>query len=171
MRAPGVARGLLARFLLTLGPAFLLVAVPASLGVLGLLQRSAEDDLAARVGTQAARVAATLERHDAAMTPALTRDVVASLASDPSFVCAVATRGAQTVTVPAAARCEDAGHAVIEEVTFAGVRRRPIEGAGVSQFAVEGALGLDVLGDGDAGQLSRLDPESLAFIEPDGAPS
>ena len=26
-------------------------------------------------------------------------------------------------------------------------------------------------GDGDAGQLSRLDPESLAFIESDGVPS
>ena len=112
MRRPGVTGGLLARFLLTLGPAFLLVAVPASLGVLSLLQRSAEDDLAARVGTQAARVAAALERHDAAMTPALTRDVVASLASDPSFVCAAATRGAETVTVPASGRCEGTGHAV-----------------------------------------------------------
>ena len=34
------------------------------------------------------------------------------------------------------------------------------------------ALLLDLsVGDGDAGQLSRLDPESLVFIEPDCRPS
>ena len=39
-----------------------------------------------------------------------------------------------------------------------------------STFLALSAIVLCV-GDGDAGQLSRLDPESLAFIEPDGAPS
>ena len=81
-------RGLFAKFLWVLVPVFLLLTVP-SMAFLGQFEaQNEQEELASRIGSQAARVAASLERHDVAANPLLARDLLAFLAADRSFICA-----------------------------------------------------------------------------------
>jgi len=81
-------RGLFAKFLLVLVPVFLLLTVPG-LALLAQFEAHHEKEaLASRIGSQAARVATSLARHDAAVNLHMAHDLLAFLAADRAFVCA-----------------------------------------------------------------------------------
>ena len=84
----GPFRGLFAKFLLVLIPIFLLLTVPGLALLVRYEAHTEQEGLAARLGSQAARVAASLERHDGPANALLARDLLAFLAADNAFVCA-----------------------------------------------------------------------------------
>jgi PAS domain S-box-containing protein len=79
--------GLILKFLLVFVPIFMLLT---SLGFWQLIRydtRGESEQLAARVGNQAARAASALQRHDALNRPELARDLLAPLNVDRAVVC------------------------------------------------------------------------------------
>jgi signal transduction histidine kinase len=87
-RSPPRKGGLLAKFLLILTPVFLLLAIPGIGFLVHFELRADREALAARVGNQAARVAAALGRHLKHADATLVRDLLAPLAADRAFICA-----------------------------------------------------------------------------------
>jgi len=81
-------RGLLAKFLLVMVPLFLVLSVPGLGALVDHELRNQQEALAARIGNQAARVAAALGRHDVAANPLLAHDLLSPLAADRAFLCA-----------------------------------------------------------------------------------
>jgi len=81
-------RGLFAKFLLVLIPVFLGLAVPGLALLLNFELRDDREALAARIGNQAARVAAAFGRHDTDADPRLAQDFLNALAADRAFLCA-----------------------------------------------------------------------------------
>jgi len=87
-RSKWVFLNLYSKFLLVLIPIFLVFAV---LGLILLVRyevRDQQEEIAARIGNQAARVAASIARHYAPENPLLAHDLLASLAADRAFLCA-----------------------------------------------------------------------------------
>lgn len=83
------------KFLLLLVPAFVVLA-SAGIGVARHLEaRDDTDDLAARVGTQAGRIALALSRHDAIRQPRLADDLMGAFASEVAVLCAELRDAAQ----------------------------------------------------------------------------
>ena len=82
------SRSLLVKFLLILVPAYLCLAVPGIGYLVHLQLRMDQDALARRIGSQAARAAAALGRHDPRADPGLAQDLLAPLASDRALFCA-----------------------------------------------------------------------------------
>lgn len=79
---------LFAKFLLLLVPLFVVLAT-LGIGVArGIEARDDSEDLAARVGTQAGRIAAALTRHQAADNVALATDLMGAFASEAAVQCA-----------------------------------------------------------------------------------
>lgn len=76
------------KFLLLLVPSFIVLA-SAGIAVSRQIEvRDSLDDLAARVGTQAGRIVAAVNRHDGAHHPVLAQDLMGSFASEPAVLCA-----------------------------------------------------------------------------------
>jgi len=80
--------GLFGKFLLVLVPVFLALTVPGLVLLVHSEAHNEQEALASRIGNQAARVAASLERHDGPANALLARDLLAFLAADNAFVCA-----------------------------------------------------------------------------------
>jgi len=80
--------GLFGKFLLVLVPVFLALTVPGIVLLVHSEAHNEQEALASRIGNQAARVAASLARHDASAKPLMARDLLAFLAADRAFVCA-----------------------------------------------------------------------------------
>ena len=100
-------RGLLTKFLLILTPVFFILAVPGIGYVVHVGLSVDQEVLAARVGNQAARVAAALARYETRSNPRLMHDLLAPLGADRAFVCAELQGGdgALLVTLPPAQGC------------------------------------------------------------------
>lgn len=76
------------KFLLLLVPAFVVLA-SVGIGLARHLEaRDDTDDLTARVGTQAGRIALALARHDAVWQPRLAEDLMGAFASEGAVLCA-----------------------------------------------------------------------------------
>jgi signal transduction histidine kinase len=100
---------LLAKFLLILMPVFLCLAVPGIGYLVHLQLRMDQDALARRIGSQAARAAAALARHDPRSNRLLAQDLLAPLAADRALFCAE-MRGADgelLAALPPAQGCVD----------------------------------------------------------------
>jgi len=80
--------GLLLKFLLILGPVFLVAAVPGVWLLVGYQTRLDSEIFAARLGSNVARTAGALPRHAPNGRAAIARDLLATLSSDPAFLCA-----------------------------------------------------------------------------------
>ena len=81
-------RGLLVKFLWVMVPLFLALSVPGIGALVDHQRRDTEEALAARIGNQAARVAAAFGRHRATANPSLAQDLLEPLAADRAFLCA-----------------------------------------------------------------------------------
>lgn len=85
-------RRLYIKFLLVLVPLFLVFEVPGQYLLIRYEARDDSEALAARIGSQAARVAGAITRHvsrfDVQFDVALARDFLSTLAVDPAFLCA-----------------------------------------------------------------------------------
>jgi PAS domain S-box-containing protein len=100
-----LVRSLSGKFLLVFIPVFLLISV---LGILLLARydkREDRDSLATRIGSQAARVIASIERHGANDNPGLAQDFVAALASDHAVTCVEYRDGRLLAAVPPRIGC------------------------------------------------------------------
>ncbi len=83
----GVSLGLTARFLLCIVPMFLLASGVGFLLELDFDKRGSIDQLGARIGNQAGRIAATLARHHSVQNQPLAQDLIATLSSDRAVMC------------------------------------------------------------------------------------
>ncbi len=95
------------KFLLLLVPAFVVLA-SVGIGVARHLEaRDHTDDLAARIGTQAGRIALALSRHDAIRQPRLADDLMGAFASEVAVLCAELRDAAQVrrASYPAVIGC------------------------------------------------------------------
>jgi signal transduction histidine kinase len=87
-------RGLLFKFLLILTPLFLVLAVPGIGALVHFALKQDQAALAVRFGNAAGRVAASIAHYDPVADRQVVRDLLASLASDRSLVCAELVRRA-----------------------------------------------------------------------------
>ena len=81
------------KFLLAFVPMFLLLAGGSFWWLLHYDARHGLGELSARIGGQAARAVAALERHDALAQPPLARDLLSPLVVDPAVLCIDLLRG------------------------------------------------------------------------------
>src|SRR5258708_404425 len=103
------SRSLLVKFLLILVPVFLCLAVPGIGYLVHLQLRMDQDALARRIGSQAARAAGALARHDPRSDRVLAQDLLAPLAADRALFCAELrdADGALLAALPPAHGCVD----------------------------------------------------------------
>ena len=87
----GKVPGLTVKFLLVVVPLFLLLSVPGLYFLVGMELRDDQDNLAARMGNKAARIASLLERHGGLENQSLAQGSLATLADDQAFLCAELT--------------------------------------------------------------------------------
>lgn len=94
------------RFLVIVSLAFLLIIVPCAWLLFGFMHHTDNAILTSRIGNLSARAASAIDRHDAYVTPALARDLLAPLASDRAFLCAELKNGSTVAAaLPAAQGC------------------------------------------------------------------
>lgn len=82
-----VKKSILSKFLFVLAPIYLTLVLIGSLIAAQVLIRDNTDELAARVGSLAARVSMALDMHEAYYYSALASDLIAPLGVDPAIVC------------------------------------------------------------------------------------
>ena len=81
-------RGLFVKFLVVMVPVFLLLAIPGISLIIEHELREERQNLAARVGIQAARIAILLGRQGSSSIAPFAQDILKILAADPAFRCA-----------------------------------------------------------------------------------
>lgn len=103
---PWWLRRLHVRCLAIVALAFLVIIVPGTWLLLGVMHRADNEELTARIGNLTARTAIAIERHFAYDDLALIRDLMSPLAADRAFLCAE-LRDGQTIlsAVPAVQGC------------------------------------------------------------------
>lgn len=112
------------RFLAIVSVAFIAIILPCSWLLMSMSQQTDNATLTARIGNLAARAASAIDRHAAYDHPALSRDLLAPLASDRAFLCAELRNGASVASaMPAGQGCVDGqtGHQIELPVDDRGV--------------------------------------------------